>query len=42
VGDPQVTALLLAELPGQLQQRLGDPTWHVGEDQVGQRVVGAA
>src|SRR6476469_3221374 len=42
VRDPQVPTLLLAELTRQLQQRLGHPAGDVGEDQVGEGVVGPA
>ena len=36
-----VSPVLLAELAGQLKQRLRDSAGNVGEDQVGHRVVGA-
>ena len=42
VGDAEVRAFLGAEAVGQLQQRLGHAAGDVGEDEVGQRVVGAA
>jgi hypothetical protein len=31
-----------AEAVGQVEQRLGDPAGHVGEDEVGEVLVGAA
>ena len=42
VGDPHRATFLGAETLGQLQQLLGHPARHVGEDEVGQVVVGAA
>ncbi len=41
VVHPHAPRLRGAEALGQLEQRLGDPAGHVGEDQVGQGVVGA-
>ena len=41
VGDPHGATLLGAEPLGQLQQLLGHPAGHVGEDEIGQIVVGA-
>ena len=41
VVHPQAVALLGAEALGQAEQRLGDAAGHVGEDEVGQRVVRA-
>jgi hypothetical protein len=42
VGDAQRAALLSAEALGQLQQLLGHASGDVGEDEVGEVVVGAA
>ena len=39
VGHPHCTALLCAEPLGELQQLLGDPAGHIGENQVGEVVV---
>ena len=42
VGHPHGAALLGAEALGELQQLLGYPTGHIGENQIGQVVVGPA
>ena len=42
VSHPHRAALLGAEPLSELQQLLGDPARHVGEDEVGEIVVGAA
>jgi hypothetical protein len=42
VGNPEATALLGAEALRERQQLLGHPPRHVGQDQIGQVVVGAA
>ena len=39
---PHAAVVLAAEALREAQQLLGDPTYHVGEDQVAQIVVGAA
>src|SRR5262249_37678874 len=41
VGHPEYAAVAAAELAGHVQQVLGDPAGNVGEDEVGELVVGA-